>query len=156
MKPKIVKAEVAQAPAIETPSNVVTMEAPAETIVVVAAPTLGEVITEGLSGLNKLAGDEIREHLIGLLAQVRGFKPEKLVFSQDKKERKLQMIAFKHADRAFRSQLGKVFRAMQDAGLGEYSDRHTATVSATGSVTVRHAEALRIKPPSTKIAGFRV
>jgi len=162
MKPKNNKSETVNAPSSES-ANTAVLEAqpvatPAETIVVAAPKTLGEVITEGLAKLSQFTGignDEVREYLIELLREVKSFQPEKLVFSADKKERKLQMVAFKNADRFYRSSQGRIMRALSDAGYGELTDRHSFSVSGNGHVTLRRAEALKLKTPSTKIAGFR-
>jgi len=69
MKPKNNKSETVNAPSSES-ANTAVLEAqpvatPAETIVVAAPKTLGEVITEGLAKLSQFTGignDEVREY----------------------------------------------------------------------------------------------
>lgn len=116
-----------------------TPSAVAETVTV-APETAHSVIAKALPTITNQA------ELVALLSRLQSFKPEKPVFSSDKATRKGQMVAFKIADKSFRSALGKVYRHAEDLGWGVHADRHAASVTKTGIVTLRRSESLKIAP----------
>lgn len=108
--------------------------------VTIAPETAHSVIAKALPTITN------QTELVALLSRLQSFKPEKPVFSSDKATRKGQMIAFKIADKSFRSALGKVYRHAEDLGWGVHADRHAASVTKTGIVTLRRSESLKIAP----------
>lgn len=116
-----------QAPAQESP---LTVEAPSYGVF--------DVVKQGLKTVTN------RHSLLSLLERLQDYKPAKPVFSENKAERKGQMVAYKIADKRFRAALGLVYRHAEDCGWGDHSDRHSASVTKTGIVTLRRSESLKI------------
>jgi hypothetical protein len=106
----------------------------------IAPETAFSVIKSALPLISSRVG------LLQLLTRLQSFKPAKPVFSTNKAERKGQMVSYKIADRAFRAALGLVYRHAEDKGWGDHSDRHSASVTKSGIVSLRRSETLKISP----------
>ena len=113
--------------------------------VVHAVPDAHADAKEIIRRVSALRGDALRVALASALREFAQHKPVKPVFSTDKAERKAQMRAFADADRVFRSALGMLFRFAEDVGA-DHKDRHAASVSASGIVSLRRSETLTLRP----------
>lgn len=135
-------------------------QSPAKTIAVNLAVTLVAFVAGELGKLDNVKdSEELRVALGNLFLAIKpmapahfGTREEKLPhrvkFSSDKATRKAQMAAFKEEEKACRSVIGKLKAYAENRGLGVASTTYGASRSASGNVTFRESEFLRIKRKS--------